>query len=186
MRRLILIVSLLLPLALSADTAVAGDSDQKTDDGCKVTVDTNPFFQPQNTYELLTHTRDLWHDATLKGDDKRVREHLAEIEHILDRDIRAGKQTIKLLVQQSTVKNTVESAEGQNLLDEKVLSGLPKVDRQLILDLNGIVTTKALLAESINRTGAFSNKYRLLGDYIELLRRELDLPRLQYALDKVK
>ncbi len=33
------------------------------------------------------------------------------------------------------------------------------------------------------RTDAFSNKYRLLGDYIDLLRRELGMTRLELAED---
>ena len=179
-----LVAFILLALLMLFSMALA-DSDQgKAEDSNRVTPEPNLAIIPQNSCELLSYTRDLWHDATLKGDDKKITQHLAEIENILDRDIKAGKQMIKMLAQQAMVKQTGETQSGNNLLDERALKNVPKVDRELILEFNSIVSTKEILAESIRRTSAFSNKYRLLGDYIQLLRRELDMPRLQFALEK--
>jgi hypothetical protein len=178
----VVVISLLVFMGL----VWANEGQEKAKDNCTVTVNSDPFFSPQNTCELLGHTRDLWYDAALKGDDREVDRYYAEIERILDRDIKAGRVLIKLLVQQSTVKEASSGPVGENLVDEKILGGLPKADRQLVRELYSILTAKESLVKSVGDTGAFSNKYRLLGDYIQLLRKELDMPRLQYALDKVK
>ncbi len=164
----------------------ANEGQEKAKDNATVTVNSDPFFSPQNTYELLGHTRDMWYNAALKGEDKEVERYYAEIERILDRDIKAGRVLIKLLVQQSTVNDAKSGPQSEILVDENILAGLPKADRQLVRELHSILTAKESLVKSVGDTDAFSNKYRLLGDYIQLLRKELDMPRLQYALDKVK
>lgn len=48
----------------------------------------------------------------------------------------------------------------------------------------GTLNAKETLHRSMEKTNAFSNKYRLLGDYIDLLRRELEMPRLKLASSK--
>jgi hypothetical protein len=50
--------------------------------------------------------------------------------------------------------------------------------------LNETLQSKRVLVDAITRTDAFSNKYRLLGDYVGLLRREVGLPKLKLAVDK--
>jgi hypothetical protein len=139
----------------------ANEGQERDKDNATVTVDSDPFFAPQNTCELLGHTRDLWYDAALKGEDKEVERYYAEIERILDRDIKAGRVLIKLLVQQSTVKDAPSGPEGENLVDEEALADLPKADRQLVRELHNILTAKESLAKSVGDTGVACSPSRL-------------------------
>lgn len=47
------------------------------------------------------------------------------------------------------------------------------------------LSAREAVYRALTKTKAFSNKYRLLGDYINLLRRELELPRLKLANEKI-
>jgi len=58
--------------------------------------------------------------------------------------------------------------------------------REDVSDLNQakqLLSVKERLASTLKQSTAFSNKYRLLGDYLEVLRRELGITRVELAED---
>lgn len=186
MNRSFLVVCFTFLLFALGGGVLAGSGNGNTEDSDRVTSEENIMqFKPHNKYELLSHSIDLWHDATLKGDERRTSECHQAIQKFLEEDVESNRTLVKMLTQQVVVNNAVESNQGKNLVEQKPKTKLSRADRELIGRLGNLIKTKELLIEAMGRTEAFSNQYRLLGDYLDLLRKELDMPRLQYAVQKL-
>ena len=185
MNRLYLVVCFAFLLFALGGGVLAGSGNGNTEDSDRVTSENVMQFKPHNKYELLSHSVDLWHDAMLKGDERKTKECRQAIQKFLEEDIESNRSLVKMLTQQVVVNSAVESNQGKNLVEQKPKTKLSKADRELIGRLGNLIKTKELLIEAMRRTEAFSNQYRLLGDYLDLLRKELDMPRLQYAVQKL-
>ena len=118
----------------------------------------------------------LWLETTLA----EVQPEVARLEKAM-----TGLVNYDIYVSQEKVRALAQAAARQSWQvkpDSLAPASKESVDLQnAISNLNA----KESLYRSISKTKAFSNKYRLLGDYINLLRRELELPRLKLATEKV-
>jgi hypothetical protein len=177
------LIILIIALFSTGNIALADSRDENTEVGDQASHELDSIFRPQTTHDLLSYTVDLWHDAKLKGDKRKVREYAAEIDRILVRDIKAGKQLLKMIVREPVVDKEADRGGSENLLEETNQKRLSKEDRQYIEQMVSIISTKEALLDSMRRSTAFSNRYRLLGNYINLLRRELGMSRLKFAHD---
>lgn len=185
MNRLFLVVCFTFLLFALGGIVLADGSNGSAEDSDRVTSENTAPFKPHNKFELLSHEIDLWHDAMLKGDERKIVECREDIQKFLEEDIESNRNLVKMLTQQVVVSEAVENDQGKNLVEQKPKKHVSKADRELIGRLSSLIKTKELLVEAIGRTEAFSNQYRLLGDYVDLLRKELDMPRLQYAVKKL-
>ena len=137
------------------------------------------YYYSAKLPERLSYSIDLWYDAALKGNESETRRFEGVIHSFLDNDIRTDEQLLSLLSDQ--ISRAALNSNGCDSLVEDSSSNPAPLDRSALSQAWEVVNTKKLLQENISRASAFSNKYRLMGDYIELLRRELDLPRLKLA-----
>jgi hypothetical protein len=118
----------------------------------------------------------LWLEATLTDVQPEVGRLEKAMMSLVNYDI---------FVTQEKVRALAKAAARQSWQEKRDTLQPPSDETARMNDAIGQLNTKEALYRSITRTTAFSNKYRLLGDYINLLRRELELPRLKLATEKV-
>lgn len=117
---------------------------------------------------------DHWYDAILSGDDGQAHKCEKQLLKTLKADINRSQEQVQRLSSQLT------SPEAKSPVVDSSLNPL----KDSLEQLKTLLTTKQMLVDAIARTDALSNKYRLLGDYVGLLRREVGLPKLKLAVDK--
>jgi len=118
------------------------------------------------TLEGLQHAMDLWYDATLKEDEKLAARYVVLIHNILDEDCRATRLACDKLERR---RGNSEWAHAKNEY------------RKELKRLQQVAEEKEKLAGEIRKTGEFAEKYRRLGGYINKLRTELGMPKVQFA-----
>jgi hypothetical protein len=132
--------------------------------------------------ELILTTLEINHELWLEAQLAGHREQAAQIEKdllaLLNCDIYAHQEQVRQMAEDlPPSSNSKPDTADSNTTD----SLSRQVDFQKAISA---LNAKEALHRSMEKTGAFSNKYRLLGDYIDLLRRELDMPRLKLASSK--
>jgi hypothetical protein len=120
---------------------------------------------------------ELWSEAVFKNDNDRAERHEAILLAMVNRDIFVCQEKVRKLAREVALASSEKPSELPDESQAEERTELQEVFQASIDRLN----TKEILYRSATRTKAFSNKYRLLGDYIDILRRELDLPRLKLA-----
>jgi len=137
----------------------------------------NFVYQVQETLEHLSLHIDLWHDAILKGDDEKVSIFESVIDDIISEDIVDSKKAIRDFAQQAVLEN-MDSQNGEN---KSTIDYDQIKSSEMFKKIVESMSTKKRLAESISRTEAFSNKYRLLNDYMYVLREEIRFTKVEVA-----
>lgn len=137
----------------------------------------NFVYQVQETLEHLSLHIDLWHDANLKNDKEKVEIFESVIDDIISEDIANSKKAIRNFAQMAVLDNSGqnENENGSRVDVNQIKSSV------LFKKIVEAMSIKKKLAESISRTDAFSNKYRLLNDYLYVLREEIRFTRVQVA-----
>ncbi|MEW6052136.1 MAG: hypothetical protein AB1644_13870 [Candidatus Zixiibacteriota bacterium] len=172
---IVALLALALPAALMA-TDCPASTLASSDTSLLVPESLCEYYRSGNLPEKLAYSIDLWHDAILKSDDKRAEECETRMQTLLAVDIAADQQLLGI----STPQRAVSARE---LADHSTDSlGWISLDMETFNQTYDIVYAKQRLYENIKQSDSFSNRYRLLWDYIELTRRELGLPRLRLAL----
>jgi hypothetical protein len=110
----------------------------------------------------LTKLIDLWHDANLKGDGNLISKRADQITELLKIDIRnqqmhVDQRRVRLTNLRQANQSSTPSAEERALLAE-----LARAD--------DFLKVKKRLLGAFQRSPYFSNKYRLISDYLEILR----------------
>ena len=118
----------------------------------------------------------LWLEMELAGVRPEVERLEKSMLSLLSFDIYVSQERVRELAKAAAQ----ESQAGDQVSPKQQLEQGTEFQKSLS-ELN----SKEALYRAVRRTKAFSNKYRLLGDYINLLRRELELPRLKLANEKV-
>ena len=142
----------------------------------------NDEFGPWQEYSLegaLTELEvdyGLWLETTLSGVQPEVDRLEKAMFALVNYDIYVSQEKVRALAKAAAVKSWQDKPDSLAQPSDEAL------DLQIAISS---LNAKESLYRSINKTKAFSNKYRLLGDYINLLRRELELPRLKLATEKV-
>ena len=130
----------------------------------------------------LAYAVDLWYDAVLKGDEPRVTAREKALLGLIQQDVDSTNlvlEQFRQLLWQAQVASVVMPDTGQSLSDDLPL--LEYLNRDRYSYEVDICKTKEKLVAAIRRSEAFSNKYRLISDYIEVLRRQVGLPKLKLA-----
>ncbi len=175
-KSLILLISV---CAMCAGPVLAGQPSPET------AVPDQPADQPQPedcrnvgaTLVKLGHFVDLWRDANLNDQAGRAKQYEMEMTDILRNDIRQCMEQMDRCKQQlcsESAQGNVSTVSSSDLHRSQVLSDLH--------DADSILKAKKRLLNGIVRSSAFSNKFRLFGDYMELLRRELDQSAVKVAV----
>jgi hypothetical protein len=152
---------------------VAGMATMAAADTLKAGPDSSQSKLARSAVDSLNLAVDQWYDAVLAGDDGRVREREMQLLKSLLIDIDQAQERVRQLSSQL-------AADNQSARIDSALHPL----KDSLVQLNETLQSKRVLVDAITSTDAFSNKYRLLGDYVGLLRREVGLPKLKLAVDK--
>lgn len=140
-------------------TAVAGDAKDASQPAAV------PLYSIENTIESMQQEHKDWATAVVRGDENAAETHEKALYEAMWLDLRRTEEQVRQLATEVTLSQ-----------DSVVNSTSVKTDTQLRFERAlSTLKTKHLLSRSLERTDAFSNKYRLLGDYIYLLRRELGM-----------
>jgi len=119
----------------------------------------------------------LWLEAQLVGDRAEKERLEKDLVGLLNYDIYVNQELVRDLAKQVALASSQKEDASGNPLSAAARSEQKAAFEQVI----GRLSIKEALFRSFSRSQAFSNKYRLLGDYIDLLRKELDMPRLKLA-----
>lgn len=179
-----LTMAAILAIAGCALAGGKGNSDSKP--AVNIPAPLQEYYYAGLEPERLAYCIDLWYDAALKGDNGKAARYEKMIHEILRTDLDSTRQALSQFGRQldesqkaelgldSTVplnyKFSPEILEAQDLYDQEWDS----------------YKAKEKLASTILNSTSFSNKYRLMSDYIEVLRRDIGLPKLRYAADQIK
>jgi len=176
-------ISLLAAIFMLAFAGVIFAGDKNVESSAfDIRFDIREMSRTDKMSQELSHEIDLWHDAILKRNAKRVRKHQKRIFSLIDSDIRARSQAVRRYEREAnkSVRNVVENVRA----DEPVSASEKYAAKDDIKDLRKarqLVKAKEILFDSIKRTETFSNRYRLLGDYLEIVRRENRMNRIELA-----
>ena len=182
-RRLVLLAAgLVLALAVSG---LAGDNSAVSNPVKKeFRFDVKETERTAMVMKNLSHEIDLWHDAALKRNGKRIRTHEKRIFDMIQEDIQARDRVIY------RYENEVGRSVKEVVAEPGPVVAAPAIEKRAAVDdikdlrqAKQLVKAKELLFDSIKRTETFSNRYRLLGDYLEIVKRESRLNTVELAED---
>ncbi|MCP4684732.1 MAG: hypothetical protein GY867_04710 [bacterium] len=128
-------------------------------------------YTPVEVLGDLQFYQDLWVEANLSGDSRRAGDYLATVMALLSYDICVASYEVSELAKRALLTQNPEGAE---------TSGI-SVEQEAFSGGVAVLNFKEKMFKRIAASQAFSNKYRLLGDYMELLRRDLDRPGAKMA-----
>lgn len=119
-----------------------------------------------------------WYQFILEGNDSQANAVEQQILRLLSTDVDQTQKRLTSLI--SSDKGESKAADATFAKADTNASSL----HDSVEFLRSSVRVKRILYESISASDAFSYKYRLLGDYVDLLRREVGLPKLKLASEK--
>ena len=173
MRKFIAKASSVLICLLLAHPGVSGSLEKGAKQAAASESSQAKMTAHQVTEKLSAEYRE-WVEANLHGAANESQKLEQSIILLLNHDMFLSENHVRELARKSALARVG---------DEDNRPALSEVTKQEEAFQHGvsILNTKEALFRTINRSGAFSTKYRLLGDYIDLLRRELKMPRLKLA-----
>jgi len=177
------LISFIIMFALTAGVAVAGNYFEKRQDRKEIRQDKKELGATSATYTKLSSNIDRWVEANLKGNDKKAQNYEEVILELIGADITSTRR----MIEQHKAEVLRSTREYNSLHNTRVARCDDRADlREDVSDLNQakqLLSVKERLASTLKQSTAFSNKYRLLGDYLEVLRRELGITRVELAED---
>ena len=166
-----------------AGTSFAGDKEIESN-FFDIRLDVKEMNRTDRITQDLSHEIDLWHDAILKRNGKRVRKHQKQIFKLIDSDIKA--RSIAVGRYEREASKSVRGIVNGVRADEPVSAEEKYAAKDGIKDLRKarqLVKAKEILYDSIKRTETFSNRFRLLSDYLEIVKRENRMNKIELAED---
>jgi len=177
------IIVVLAACLLLTGSVVAGSKAERIQDRQEIRQDLANINHTQTTLEALEHAVDLWHDANLKHDKELAKKYMVQIEVIIQNDIDHARKAVKAAQKEKnqsyrerTRRHATRGAKADDVRDH----------RDDVRDAGAwqdVYKLKKRLMVSIKRGEAFSNRYRLLGDYADVLRKEVNMNRVELAED---
>lgn len=150
----------------------AGESDQFRPDAFAGEEQPQITGTLESTLKYLPHAIDLWHDANLKGDGGLAMKRQTYLLALLRADMKRNAEAFDRYRMELAAAES-PGHELSTLQRQELLASLNAADQWF--------KVKRRLIGAITKSNAFSNKFRLMGDYCELLRREMDQSRTRVA-----
>ena len=165
-------------LVLSVGMVVAVDKAQPPQNNQQ-----NPklIFSINETLNHLAHHIDLWHDANLKGDQEKIKLYEGVIDDIINENIAQTKAAVRNYAQLAVLEGVTSDDKELSLTEP---DQTPNQSSEIFKGLVGNLNSQKKLSQAIQKTNVFSNKYRLLGDYIYLLKNELKIIKVELAQEE--
>jgi hypothetical protein len=179
-----LIMAAILALAGFAFAGDKGSGDAKS--AVTIPQPLQEYYYTGLEPERLAYCIDLWYDAALKGDNGRAAKYEKMIHDIMRSDLDSTRQALsqfgRRIDESQRAELALDPASAQNnKFSPEILEAQDLYDQEW-----ESYKFKEKLAGTIQNSGSFSNKYRLMSDYIEVLRRDVGLPKLKYAANQMK
>ncbi len=162
----------LLQAVLVTSASVMAENQSPAEQSEQMQSQTPP--SPGANIKELNHAINLWHDATLKGDGPLAARRFIDIETVIRTDISQNQMRVDKYRWQLEVGAKKDNSQEAALDRQKVMAKLSEADSWLKI--------KRRILSAVLRAEAFSNRYRLLGDYVEIMRRELDKAQKKMAI----
>ena len=126
---------------------------------------------------------ELWLAAIKAGDPELIDEYESILKGMINADIASCQTQVHELAQAVVLNADSNSVSAKTQGDNKQAadSAEAKAAREAFREKLAALNTKEALCLALDKTDNFNHKYRLLGDYINLLRRELNMPKAQWA-----
>lgn len=152
----------LIVLGLSAASAVTADAPGADSTPPPVTVlpqppDSDPAAQ-------LAHLVDLWHDAHLKADADLIRKYQGELLAYMQADLERTRWRYDVCRKRAGAAGLDRAGDPLSPQEQQLVDQLTDADQWL--------KVKKRLRHAFESSAAFSNRLRLLGDYLQVLRLE--------------
>lgn len=177
------LVFIIIILAFASSAAAPGNNLEKKQDKREIRQDKRELGATSATLDRLSGTIDHWVEANLIGHNKKARSYEESILEQIQADIASSRQQLERYeaeVHSSAREyNRLPQSRAARHDDRADLSDDVK-DLHLAKRL---LKEKERLASSLRKVTTFSNKYRLLGDYIEVMRRELGIVKVELVED---
>ncbi|RME31052.1 MAG: hypothetical protein D6800_01160 [Candidatus Zixiibacteriota bacterium] len=125
----------------------------------------------QKTYRQLSRIVDRWHTAVLRGKTHQAAKLEHSLETVMSADLEAHRRKLRRAARQVALSNPTSATD----------SSLAAKRGKTFRKLRSLLRTKEHLLRSFQRSRAFSNRYRLAGDYLEILRWQLGSQRTWLA-----
>ncbi len=177
------LILLIIVLACASGAIAVGDYAEKKQDKGEIRQDKKELRATSAALTRLSETIDHWVEANLTGHDKKARRYEESILEQIRADITTTRQQLERY--EAEVDSSVR--EYSRAHQSAAARHDDRVDlRDDIKDLNlakRLLKEKERLSSALREVAAFSNKYRLLGDYMEVMRRELGIAKLELVED---
>ena len=130
----------------------------------------------QKRLNQISDCVELWHAAALSGNDKVANHFEQRLFGLFENDIAADKEA-------AIVKNSQRSRHEYGPGDDRNAARMAQSLKEAKEAQHNreMVLTKQRLYTSMQRTDAFSNRFRLAGDYIQIMKKELGIQPPQLA-----
>jgi hypothetical protein len=168
-----LILTVLLAVAFQAAPGLTGDLPEAT--AKEVAPTAQIPYSPEAALTEIETEYGLWLEEVLDGDEGRAHGYERDLMRMVGYDVILSQEAVRRIAKQAAL--TSDHAESEPAAED-VRAAPKQLDFQRAV---AHLRAKEAIYRALSHTDAFSNKYRLLGDYIDLLRRELDMPKLMLA-----
>ena len=121
-------------------------------------------YDRESVIEQLVMDRDIWRDASAHGDTEASDLYMENLFGLIDFDISQSEILVRDLARTAALIPPGEIEEHA-------------ADRELFSQSLSLLNCKEALCLAMRKCPDFNYRYRLLGDYINLLRRELKMPK---------
>lgn len=177
------VISIAVFILLAVTLVDAGAKREVRQDKQEVLFDKESIAQTKRTLVAIDHAIDLWHDANLKDNKRLTRQYEVQIAALLQTDIEVTTRIISQC-QREISQSKAEWKKPHDKWCEKTDDRKDyKDDKWDLKQAKSWLKVKKRLAKSISKTDAFSNKFRLLGDYVGVLRTQLGAERVELVED---
>jgi hypothetical protein len=166
------VATLVCTLTLAGSAAHANEQTAAPHKQSQTPV-SKPTCAPVTSVEF-SQAIDAWRLACLAGEEQLASDGEQNLMILIDRDLTWCANVLEQFHNTSNAPSADKSAvSGKN--DEQT-----NVEDEIAWEMYG---AKKIIAKNIRMTDAFSNKYRLLGDYEDLIKREKSADRAGVPLD---
>lgn len=182
-RQALFVGTLVVLLGLSVTALAGSKAAEQSQDRQAIAKDVKIMDQNHRTLQALEHAIDLWHDANLKNEEKLARQYMAQIRVIIESDLVYSQKLVEAARQEKTASNQEQASPNESRyarIDDRHDAAENRIDEHRIKDL---YQAKKRLFSSINRGVSFSNRFRLLGDYVSVVKRQINETHIELAED---
>jgi len=128
------------------------------------------------TLDNLLHEIDLWYDAVLDGNGKDMDRHESGILQIVRDDLDGSQAAVQFCARQAALAGDLTGVSMDAVSDARVDARSVEFRQSL-----SIQRSKEQKSRAFIETETSSNKYRLISDYVDILRKQLGMPKLKLA-----